>query len=70
MLAGLKKSRLEEVFREDDGNYYGEHINELDGVIHQRNLLIRRLIEFPDHPDTIALLVEVRSSPHGLYTGG
>ncbi|KAI5426344.1 hypothetical protein KIW84_031955 [Lathyrus oleraceus] len=66
VLAGLKKSRLEELFGEDDGNYYREHINELDGVIHQRNLLIRRLIEFPDHPDTIALLAEVRSSPYGL----
>jgi hypothetical protein len=70
VLAGLKKSRLEEVFREDDGNYYREHINELDGVIHKRNLLIRRLTESPDHPDTVALLAEVRSSPYGLYTGG
>ncbi|KAI5420327.1 hypothetical protein KIW84_044204 [Lathyrus oleraceus] len=66
VLAGLKKSRLEEVFGEDDGNYYREHINELDGVIHRRNLLIRRLTESPDHPDTVALLDEVRSSPYGL----
>jgi hypothetical protein len=70
VLAGLKKSRLEEVFREDDGNYYREHINELDGIIHKRNLLIRHLTESPDHPDTVALLDEVRSSPYGLYTGG
>jgi uncharacterized protein YjbK len=69
-LASLKKSRLEEVFGEDDGNYYREHINELDGIIHKRNLLIRRLTESPDHPDTIALLAKVRSSPYGLYTGG
>jgi DNA repair exonuclease SbcCD ATPase subunit len=70
VLAGLKKSRLEEVFGEDDGNYYREHINELDGIIHKRNLLIRHLTESPDHPDTVALLDEVRSSPYGLYTGG
>ena len=68
VLAGLKKSRLEEVFREDDGKYYMEHINELDGVIHKRNLLIRHLTESPDHPDTMALLAKVRSSPYGLYT--
>ena len=70
VLAGLKKSRLEEVFGEDDGDYYIEHIKELDGIIHKRNLLIRRLTESPDHPDTVALLAEVRSSPYGLYTGG
>jgi hypothetical protein len=70
VLAGLKKSKLEEVFGEDDGNYYREHLNKLDGVIHKRNLLIRRLIESPDHPDTVALLAEVRSSPYGLYIGG
>ncbi|KAI5434666.1 hypothetical protein KIW84_021481 [Lathyrus oleraceus] len=70
VLAGLKKSRLEEVFGEDDGNYYREHIKELDGVIHKRNLLIRCLTESPDHPDTVALLAEVRSSPFGLYRCG
>ena len=70
VLAGLKKSRLEEVFGVDNGNYYREHINELDGVIHKRNLLIQHLTESPDHPDTVALLAEVRSSPYGLYTGG
>jgi hypothetical protein len=68
-LAGLKKSRLVEVFGEDDENYYREHINKMDEVIYQRNLLIRRLTESPGHPDTLALLEEVRSSPHGLYTG-
>jgi hypothetical protein len=66
----LKKSRLEEAFREDNGDYYREYINELDGVIHKRNLLIRRLIESPDYPDTAALLAEVRSSSYGLHTGG
>jgi hypothetical protein len=70
VLAGLKKSRLEEVFGEDDGSYYREHINELDGIIHKRNLLIRHLTESLDHPDTVALLDEVRSSPYGLCTGG
>ncbi|KAI5431245.1 hypothetical protein KIW84_035422 [Lathyrus oleraceus] len=70
VLAGMKKSRLEEVFGEDDGNYYMEHINKLDGIIHKRNLLIRRLTESPDHSDTVALMAEVRSSPYGLYTEG
>ena len=69
-LAGLKKSRLAEVFGEDDESYYRDHINKMDEVIYQRNLLIRRLTESPGHPDTLALLEEVRSSPHGLYTGG
>jgi chromosome segregation ATPase len=69
-LASSKKSRLEEVFGKDDGSYYREHINELDGIIHKRNLLIRRLTESPDHPDTVALLDEVRNGPYGLYTGG
>ncbi|KAI5430834.1 hypothetical protein KIW84_035096 [Lathyrus oleraceus] len=64
ILAGLKRSKIEEVFGEDNRNYYMEHINELDGVIHKRNLLIRRLTESPDHPDTVALLAEVRSSPY------
>ncbi|KAI5427851.1 hypothetical protein KIW84_033036 [Lathyrus oleraceus] len=70
VLAGLKKSKLEEVFGEDDGNYYREHINKLDGVIHKRNLLIRCLTESPDHPDTVALLAEMRHNPYGLYAGG
>jgi hypothetical protein len=69
-LASLKKSRLEEVFGEDDGNYYREHINELDRIIRKRNLLIRRLTESPEHPDTVALLDEVRNGPYGLHTGG